>query len=150
MAGRFGLDTTTNSRQTPRHHLKEINAQDRDHEKDSQGLFGFTALQREPSKLTNGLGDGHDLRAVKGQVAERPDDRMNLLHDVEGDGHDAARVLSHGHTPARTVKRRSHQNVVFTAAEKLQSSGHLFTKKGLLTDPGHVWLGSNRMSSVGS
>ncbi|TNN46237.1 hypothetical protein EYF80_043550 [Liparis tanakae] len=51
------------------------------------------------SELTDWLGDGHDLRAVEGEVTEGPDDGMDLLHDVEGDGDDAAGVLAHGHTP---------------------------------------------------
>jgi len=51
--------------------------------------------------LTDGLGNGHDLGTVEGQVSEGPDDRVHLLHDVEGDGHDAASVLTHGHAPVK-------------------------------------------------
>lgn len=54
--------------------------------------------------LTNGLGHRHDLGAVVGQVAKGPDDGVHLLHDVEGDGHDAARVLSHSHTPGERTR----------------------------------------------
>lgn len=50
---------------------------------------------------TDWLRHRHDLCAVEGQVAERPDDRVHLLHDVEGDGHDTAGVLSYSYTPAK-------------------------------------------------
>lgn len=30
---------------------------------------------------------------------------MDLLHDVEGDGNNATRVLSHSHTPDRTIQK---------------------------------------------
>lgn len=56
--------------------------------------------------LTDGLGDSQRLGAVEGQVAEGPDDGMDLLHDVEGDGHDAAGVLAHRHPPARGDRGR--------------------------------------------
>lgn len=49
------------------------------------------------AELTDGFRNRHDLCAVERQVTERPDDGMNLLHDVEGDGHDAARVLTNRH-----------------------------------------------------
>lgn len=104
----------------------------------SPSQFGQVKKQRE---RTDGFGDGHDLRAVKGQVTERPNDWMNLLHDVEGDGHNAAGVLTNGYTPGRNdhkmlcPNKRQHQ-----AAERNRSPTH----------PGHVWLGSNRISSVGS
>lgn len=68
-AGRFGLDTTTNSRQTPRHHLKEINAQDRDHEKDSQGGFLVSKLCSEnPPNSPMGLGTGMTCVQSKGRL----------------------------------------------------------------------------------
>lgn len=51
------------------------------------------------SELTDGFGDSHDLCTIKGQITERPDDRMNLLHDVEGDCNNAASVLTDSHTP---------------------------------------------------
>lgn len=53
--------------------------------------------------LTYGLGHSHDLSAVKGQVTEGPDDGVNLLHDVQRDGHDAARVLTHSNTPTTKI-----------------------------------------------
>lgn len=83
MEGRFGLDTTANSLQTPQLRLIGTMHKAKISAKDSQGLFEFNVLQRECSELTNRLGYGHDLRAVKRQVAERPDDRMNLLHNVK-------------------------------------------------------------------
>lgn len=55
--------------------------------------------RRDSSELTDWLGNRHDLRTVKGQITEGPDDGVNLLHYVEGDGDDAAGVLAHGHTP---------------------------------------------------
>lgn len=64
--------------------------------------------------ITNGLGHSHDLCAVKGQVAEGPDDRMNLLHDVERDGYDTAGVLSHCYTPGgggHGQTRAAHHNI---------------------------------------
>lgn len=54
--------------------------------------------------LTYGFGHSHDLCAVEGQVTEGPDDGVDLLHDVQRDGHDAARVLTHGNTPTTKIK----------------------------------------------
>lgn len=49
-------------------------------------------------ELTDGFGDRHDLRAVERQITERPDDRMNFLHDVKRECNDAAGVLTNSHT----------------------------------------------------
>lgn len=83
------------------------------------------------------------MGAVERQVAEGPDDGMDLLHDVEGDGHDAAGVLAHRHPPA---------------GDRGDGVTPLVTKKGHVTvgdtnrgaHPGQVWLGSKRMRRVGS
>lgn len=75
-------------------------------------MLTATFLQNRPDdelrtqdfdELTNWLWDSHDLRAVKREITERPDDRMNLLHYVEGDGNDAACVLTHSHPPGRMI-----------------------------------------------
>lgn len=58
--------------------------------------------QEKAAPLTDGLGDCQGLRAVKGQVAEGPDDRVDLLHNVQGDGHNAAGVLAHSYSPTKT------------------------------------------------
>lgn len=98
---------------------------------------------REATKLTNWFRNSHDLRAVKWQVAQRPDDRMDLLHYVERDCNNATCVLTHSHTPARAF-----QNIQkLTKRRKWQKRPLNLIK---WTDPGHVWLGSNRMSNVGS
>ena len=49
--------------------------------------------------LTDGLWHGHGEEAVIGQVTLRPDNRVHLLLDVDGDGHDAAGVCPHCRAP---------------------------------------------------
>lgn len=61
----------------------------------------------EFTQLTDGFRNGHNLCAVKRQITERPDDRVDLLHDVEGDGDDAASVLTHSHTSGRVTNNKS-------------------------------------------
>ena len=104
-----GSDTAMNSQRTPPRHLK------RRHIWSALTWATFPCMdtiftgnwelsKRTDTELTNGFGNRHDLSAVERQVAKRPDDGMNLLHDVEGKGYDAASVLTNSHTPGERTK----------------------------------------------
>ena len=56
---------------------------------------------------TDGFGKWDDLGAVEGEAAEGPDDGMNALLQVEGDGDDAAAVLPHRHPTTRQNETHS-------------------------------------------
>lgn len=90
--------------------------------------------------ITNGLGHSHDLCAVKGQVAEGPDDRVNLLHDVERDGYDTAGVLSHCYTTGgggHDQRLELHTTIlpVIKRSEKHPTRGVKFLAFFMLTRP---------------
>lgn len=74
---------------------------------------------------------------------------MDLLHYVERDGDDAAGVLAHSNTPGRARLGDEKDTLMATEGREL---GRLNEGRwsAVWTDPGHVWLGSNRVSSVGS
>lgn len=131
MVEHSGSDTAMSSQQTPPHLLKRFDTWWRScktffvvlHSQKSSLWWTKTTpfiglANREFSELTNWFGNSHDLRAVKRQITERPDDRMNLLHYVEGDGNNATCVLAHSHTPGGMIRKNKLNQIMH--AEKRQ------------------------------
>lgn len=101
---RSGSGRAESSRQTPPRRLKRLDKASQLLQNSRKGLYGHQIRKREVSELTDWFRNSHDLRAVKRQIAQRPDDRVDLLHYVERDCDDATRVLTDSHAPARTIK----------------------------------------------
>lgn len=102
MVEHSGLDTAASSLQKPPRRLKVNKVRLELTKKQGSGFCMSTVSIRTVGtspKLTNGLRDRHNLRAIKRQIDERPDDRVDFLHYVERDGDDAASILTHGYTP---------------------------------------------------
>lgn len=104
MAERSGSGRATSSLQTPPHRLEKIGQGITTAARESSHRYEHHTGKRQVPELTDRLRNRHDLRAVKRQVAQRPDDGMDLLHDVERDCDDATCVLTHSHAPATTVQ----------------------------------------------
>ena len=75
----------------------------------------FVKRSPEPNILLMGctyrLGNRDDLHAVKRQTADRPDDGMHLLLNVDGDRHDAAAVFTNSNTSEETMKSTMKTNI---------------------------------------
>ena len=57
------------------------------------------------------LGNRDDLHAVKRQTADRPDDGVHLLLNVDGDRNDAAAVFTNSNTSEETMKSTMKTNI---------------------------------------
>lgn len=101
---RSGSGRAKSSLQTPPPRLKGLDKGSQQLQNSRNCLHEHHIGDREISELTDWLRNSHDLRAVKRQIAQRPDDRMDLLHYVERDCNDATCVLTHSHTPAKTIQ----------------------------------------------
>lgn len=139
MVEHSGSDTAMSSQQTPPHLLKRFDTWS----KKLQNFLCCLTLQqksslwwtkttpfiglanREFSELTNWFGNSHDLRAVKRQITERPDDWMNLLHYVEGDGNNATCVLAHSHTPGRMIRKNKLNQIMHAEKRQVNKRSYL-------------------------
>lgn len=111
--------------------------------------------------LTYGLGHSQGLGTVKRQAGEGPDDWMDFLCDVQRDSHNGARVLPHSHPPRAAGRSPRGSHIAPKASDTVISSPttqipHQGKTPGSPQQrapqlyPGQVWLGSNRISRVGS
>lgn len=104
MVERSGSGRAKSSLQTPPHRLKRLDKASQQLQNSGNRVYEQHIGNREVTELTNWFRNSHDLRAVKRQIAQRPDDGMDLLHYVERDCNDATCVLTHSYTPARTIQ----------------------------------------------
>lgn len=99
--------------------------------------------------LTYGLGHSKGLGAVEGEAGEGPDDRVDLLRDVQGNGHDGACVLPHSHPPGdRQVGRPGLRGLVPPTGAPAQALAAAAHSSGASPWPGLVGLEEDKQGGL--